>query len=199
VALPESRPLRGLLAALILPLLGSCSGVPGKLRVLAGNLLAGRDRRAEAIVNYMRALDDDEAAPYAEYGLALVYQAMNEDDSALGRFAAAEEALGDGGHAGLRYSIHYNRGILRFEQGNFSAAAAEFRKALEYEPGHRAAKRNLELSLLSLERQGREDPAPAPPRTGGGEALFDYLRRRETERWRSQEWTGGEPFSGPDY
>jgi Ca-activated chloride channel family protein len=181
-------------------LLGSCSGVSAKLRVMAGNLLAGRNRHAEAITNYLEALNNGEAAPYAEYGLGSLYLAMDEDEAALGRFAAAETALG-AGHGELRYRLSYNRGVILFERGDYSGAAGAFRKALEHEGSHIEAKRNLELSLLSLERQSREQAAPP---SGQGESaaediLFDYMRRREEQRWRNQEWTEEASPSGPDY
>jgi hypothetical protein len=34
--------------------------------------------------------------------------------------------------------------------------------------------------------------------SASGEILFDYMRQKEEERWRNQEWTE-EALSGPDY
>lgn len=169
---------------------------------MAGNLLYGGGRYTGAITNYLAASEDERTAPYAEYGLGVIYLAMNEEDAALGRFDAAGAALDGAEHNELRYRLHYNRGIIFFEREDFSRAAAEFRKALESGPGHVEAKRNLELSLLSYEQRRREDPGARTGHEEPGEAddiLYEYLRREEEKRWRNQEWTGDAPFSGPDY
>ena len=169
---------------------------------MAGNLLYGGGRYTGAITNYLAAVEDARTAPYAEYGLGVIYLAMNEEDAALGRFDAAGAALDGVEHGELRYRLHYNRGIVLFEKGDFSRAAAEFRAALESGPGRVEAKRNLELSLLSLDQRRRTDRAARTEREApeeGDGVLYEYLRREEEKRWRSQEWTGEAPFSGPDY
>jgi Ca-activated chloride channel family protein len=190
---------------IILPLiltLNGCSDIPGRLRVIEGSFFHGRGMYHEAISSWLAALEDAEAAPYAEYGLGVIYLAMDEDTAALERFAAAEAALTDGeGHSELVYRIHYNTGVVRFQQGDYAAAAGEFRKALETEGAHIEAKRNLELSLLSVNRQGREQSSvSAGENSGGGvEALFDYIHQKEQDRWRSREWVEDTAVSGPDY
>ncbi|MDR3122593.1 MAG: tetratricopeptide repeat protein [Treponema sp.] len=197
-----------LIAALLLPA-GSCSRgsrTTGKLLLLRGNFLSDRGLRTEAILAYLEALDYDETAPYAEYGLGSVYLSMDEDAAALQRFAAAEERLAGmprEDHRELIYRINYNRGVVRFHAGDFAAAADQFRAALETDGSRIEAKRNLELSLLSLagQRSGAASSLALNLREEqrGSQALFDYIRRKEQDQWKSREWSGDDDFAGPDY
>ncbi|GHT78749.1 hypothetical protein FACS1894130_05890 [Spirochaetia bacterium] len=178
--------------------LTACSQIPGRLRVIEGNFLNARGQYPGAISAYLGALNSAEAVPYAGYGLGVIYLAMDEAEAALDQFAAAAPPSG---HAELVYRLHYNTGVIRFRQGDFAAAAGDFRRALEADGSRIEAKRNLELSLLSLTRQGREqasvtegDGAPE-----GSDALFDYMHEKEADRWKSREWTEDADVSGPDY
>jgi Ca-activated chloride channel family protein len=193
------------LIIILILLVGSCSQVPGKLKIIEGSFYQSRGMYTEAIAAYLDALEYDEAAPYAEFGLGVIYLAMDEGEAALGRFAAAETALktlGGEGHTELIYRIHYNSGFIRFTQGDFPAAAGEFTRALETDGSRIDAKRNLELSLLSLDREENAASAAAPigkAGDGSGEVLFDYIRQKEQDRWKSREWAEDTVVSGPDY
>jgi Ca-activated chloride channel family protein len=199
----------------LLACLASCSRIPGQLLVMEGNFFSRRGMTVEAVTSYLRARGYEEALPYAEYGLGSVYAALDEEALALDRFAAAEESIPERSrspqslaeHRELWYRVRYNRGVVLFGQGDFAGAAAAFRGALEIDGSRIDAKRNLELSLLSLAAGGRD-----PDRSGagqgdgterdGGEAreiLFEYLRRKERNQWRSREWTEEEPSTEPDY
>jgi Ca-activated chloride channel family protein len=160
----------------------------------------------EAISSYLEALRFPETAPYAEYGLGSVYLSLGEDQAARQRFNAAETALRAfprEDHRELIYRTHYNHGVVLFQGGDFTGAAAQFRNALETDSDRIEAKRNLELSILFLVRQDAA-AAPSPvadiqePRNGP-EALFEYLRRKEQDQWKSREWIDDTPPSGPDY
>jgi Ca-activated chloride channel family protein len=171
---------------------------------MEGNFFSARRSYAEAIAAFTRALEYAEARPYAEYGLGAVYLAMDEGAAALGRFEAAEEALAALGrtqHRELSYRIHYNTGVIRFRRGDYTAAAADFRQALEADSGRVEAKRNLELSLLSASQP--ESAAAAPAEMAGtnarAEAVFEYLRQKEQDQWKSREWTEAGSAAGPDY
>ncbi|MDR0553816.1 MAG: VWA domain-containing protein [Treponema sp.] len=198
-----AKPVLVSLAALFL--LGSCSQARGKLLLMEGSFFNARNHYAEAIAAYLNAQAFNETTPYAEYGLGCVYLAMNEDAAALKRFSAAEEALSrlkSGKHTELMYRIRYNSGIIHFQNGDFEAAADRFRRALDVGGGKIEAKRNLELSLLSMQagKQNAAAPTVEGENTGGGhEVLFDYLRRKEQERWKSREWAGTVDTPGLDY
>jgi Ca-activated chloride channel family protein len=196
----------------------SCSRIPGRLLVMEGNFFSRRGMMTEAIGSYLRAREYAEALPYAEYGLGSVYAALDEGTLALDRFAASGEALSDlsgirenpAEHRELWYRIRYNTGVVLFGGGDFAGAAAAFRAALEIDGGRVDAKRNLELSLLSLAAGGggMGTGRPDSDRRGAGqggsdedarEILFEYLRRKERNQWQSREWTDEEASSEPDY
>jgi Ca-activated chloride channel family protein len=184
----------------------ACSPVPGQLLVMEGNFFNSRGMYTEAIASYLKALDYAGAAPYAEYGLGSVYFSLDEGDAALERFAASETAMGElggGEHPELVYRLRYNAGIVRFEQGDYAGAADAFREALKIDGSRLEAKRNLELSLLA---GFRELSAPAAPSAGErpeererAELLFEYIREKERDRWKSREWIEEDTPSGPDY
>jgi Ca-activated chloride channel family protein len=186
-------------------LAASCSGASGKFKIIEGGFFNQQGMYAEAIAAYRSSLTFPGAAPYGEYGLGVMYLTLDEGDAALERFTAAEKALavlGGDEHRELLYRIHYNRGVIRFHNGDFTEAAGEFRKALEADSRRIEAKRNLELSLLSVNPRGGAAPAPLSGGSSAGErneVFFDYLRQKEQDRWRSREWIEDAPLSGPDY
>jgi Ca-activated chloride channel family protein len=190
-----------LLAAL---LLSSCSQAPGKLLIMEANFLSARGRYTEAISSYLRALEHEEAAPYAGYGLGSVYYSLDEGKAALERFADSQkilDALSPTAHRELRYRLNYNVGVVLFAERDFAAAAGSFREALRLDPGRVEAKRNLELSLLSLARKSAAG-GQAGQRLEESEsraALFEYLKKKEENQWKSREWAAEEQTEGPDY
>ena len=178
-----------------------CSGVSGKLLIMEANYRNSRGMYNEAIIPYLRALDHAEAAPYAEYGLGSVYFALGEEQAALDRFVEAGhalEAIPPTAGRELRYRIHYNTGVALFSMQDFAAAADSFRDALRADGRRIEAKRNLELCLLSLERENLS--------VGSGDnenesisILFEFIRQKELDKWRNREWTEEEETTGPDY
>ncbi|MDR0552130.1 MAG: tetratricopeptide repeat protein [Spirochaetaceae bacterium] len=200
--------IKPLLAAVLLAFpLVSCSGMKENLLIAYGNIFYSRGDYGQAGGIFVRALEAGEANPYALYSLGASYLAQDEGDAALIRF---NEAAADGRtikRRELAYRIHYNSGIALFQNSNYSGAADEFKKALLIDPSRTQAKHNLELSYLSLERQkdaanvqtsraGGIRENPAEKRSG---VILDFMRQRETERWRSFEWGGNEDASTPDY
>jgi Ca-activated chloride channel family protein len=175
---------------------------------MEGNFYNSRGMYTEAIASYLKALDYPDAAPYGEYGLGSAYFALNEGKAALERYREAEkelENLEKGNHRELRYRIHYNSGIILFEEGDYNEAAAAFKNALKVDGSRIEAKRNLELSLLfSL---SRNSPQTGSTDSGAGEedgdagisSLFEYLRKKEQDRWKNREWQADSGPAGPDY
>jgi Ca-activated chloride channel family protein len=196
--------------ACVFPLLGSsCSGVQGKLYLMEGNFYNSRGMYTEAAASYLKALDYPDAAPYGEYGLGAAYFALEEGKAALERYRQAEKALENlkkDTHRELRYRIHYNSGIILFEEGDYDEAARAFKDALKIDGGRVEAKRNLELSLLFSLSQDSSRTGSANSgagEEGGGEAgtsaLFEYLRKKEQDQWKSREWQADSGPAGPDY
>jgi Ca-activated chloride channel family protein len=189
---------------LLLPLLGACSNLSGKLLIMEANFRNSRGMYTEAISSYMKAHEHPETAAYAEYGLGTVYFTLGEEKAARERFAEAAKllsALGPTAGRELHYRIHYNTGIVLFSEGNFSGAVDSFRSALKIDGGKKEAKRNLELSIRSLEREKvsgggqNEGESESESRT----ALFEYIQQKEINQWKSREWPMEEEISGPDY
>ncbi|GHV60816.1 hypothetical protein AGMMS49587_03400 [Spirochaetia bacterium] len=198
---------------LSLLLLGGCSRLPGRFLIIEGNFYHSQGMYTEAVAAYLRALDHGEGAPdglikpFAEYGLGSAYISLDEGDAALERLGASEEALKDlppeTGRE-LSYRIRYNTGVVLFERGDYAASADAFKQALEIDGSRIEAKRNLELSLLSLSREA-SSPSPVGQGSEGtrtserASALFDYLHQKEQSQWKSREWIEEEPSTGPDY
>jgi len=191
-------------------LASSCAKTQGKLLVMEGNFFSTRGFYTEAISSYLKALEHTEAAPYAEYGLASAYFSLEEGSAALERYKAAEMnilELKPENHQELQYRINYNTGIIYFEKGEYDAAASAFRKALEVDGSRIEAKRNLELSLISINRTGSPQAVSSSGGTEQGRegtsshssVLFEYLRQKEQEQWRSREWAGEGESAGQDY
>jgi len=213
---PGTGKLRGtpwlmVLVCFVLFSASSCARTQGKLLVMEGNFFNARGFYTEAISSYLKALYYDEAVPYAEYGLASAYFSLEEGNAALERYRAAEQGLSElrGEDPELRYRIYYNTGIIHFEKGEYNEAARAFRDALKVDGSRIDAKRNLELSLLTINRSSSPQTASSSGNTeegregtsssGENSALFEYLRQKEQEQWKSREWTGEDDSSGPDY
>jgi Ca-activated chloride channel family protein len=173
---------------------------------MRGNFFNSQGLYTEAILAYMDALEYSETAPYAEYGLGSVYLSLDERSAALEHFAAAEERLKTSrreDHRELIYRIHYNSGVVHFYAADYGGAAGQFRTALENDGSRIEAKRNLELSLLSLSRQSGTAASSlsvkAEEQRNGPQVLFEYVRQKEEDQWKSKEWIEDVPVFGPDY
>jgi Ca-activated chloride channel family protein len=182
----------------------SCSGITGKLLIMEGNILNSRQRYNDAIVSYHKALAHEQAAAYAQAGLASVYSSLGENKAVLERIGYSQEhlaAFSSAEHRELRYRNNYNTGVVLFAQGDFSAAAENFRHALQIDSGRIEAKRNLELSLLSVSREktGKGQIERTREETEREALLFEYFRQKERDQWKSREWTADEQETGPDY
>ena len=199
-----------LLCIFSLGFFNSCDSTQGKLLIMEGNFFNARGLYTEAISSYLRAMDYKESVPYAEYGLGTAYFALDEGAAALERYGAVESGISElkrEGHNELRYSVYYNMGIIYFEKGEYVEAVRAFREALKVDSSKIEAKRNLELSLLTISRSSSPQAASSEGKTGnsregqggGSSVLFEYLRQKEQEQWKSREWTGESDSSGPDY
>jgi len=178
------------------------SGVASKLLIMEGNFQNARGDHAGAISSYMQALEHAQAAPYSEFGLGSVYFSLGEEKAALERFAHAEKILKTSDPAAnreLRYRIHYNTGVVLFSEGDFAGATDSFRQALIIDGGKKDAKRNLELSIRSLTRDNISSSEKKDGESESRTILFEYMRQKDFNQWKSREWQKEEDFGGPDY
>jgi len=188
-----------LVSLTVIIFLSSCS--EGRLLLLEANYLISRGKYDEAIVPSQKALNYENAAPYAEYSLGLTFYSLDDDKAALQRYGNSQKMLDSisaNEHSELRYRIYYNSGIIYFDEGNFNSAAEAFREALKIDPKRTDAKRNLEISLMSIQMEAnRKNKKETMSETR--RILFDYLKQQEQQKWKSREWTPEERFTGPDY
>jgi Ca-activated chloride channel family protein len=197
----QKKPLRRLSAASITVLLLFTSCSEGKLLLLEANYLTAMGRYDDALVPYLKALNHEDSAPYAEYGLGLTFYMLDEGKAALKRYGDSHQLLekySSNEHKELRYRNHYNSGIILFEEGDYRSAAASFKEALRADPKRLDAKRNLELSLMSISMETNTQSRTGN-REENREILFEYLRQDEQQKWKSKEWSPEENFTGPDY
>jgi len=189
-----------LFPSLLLLFASGCSNASGKLLVIEANFLNSQGRFTEAITQYTKALEYEDAAPYAEYGLGSVYLSMGEEETALDSFTKAWnmlDSLPPSVNRELRYRVCYNMGVAQFSGGNFSSAADSFRNALKIDGRKIEAKRNLELSILSIARQNTMSGDNSE--NEGLPALFDYIRQKELAQWTNREWQPEEDNKELDY
>ncbi|MCL2174799.1 MAG: VWA domain-containing protein [Treponema sp.] len=183
----------------IMFLFSSCSD--GKLLLLEANYFSSRGRHDEAVERYQKALNHTDAASYAEYGLGLSMYFLNDEKSALEHYGNSQnmlKALSQDEHRELRYRNYYNSGIIMFEDGNFHSAANAFKEALRLDSEKIEAKRNLELSLISISMEANAQNR-TQERQEQREILFEYIREEEEQKWNSREWAPEENYSGLDY
>jgi len=176
---------------------------------MEGNFFNNRGLYTQAIASYLQAIAYASTAPYAEFALASVYFSLGENAAALERYSAAESRLAElsRDNLDLRFRIHYNTGIIFFQSGDYEAALGAFRHALEIDGGRIEAKRNLELSLLMMDRAlaAQTSDLNTPGETGeeaavARSALFEYMRQMEREQWKNREWEStSDRYSGLDH
>ncbi|MDR2510465.1 MAG: tetratricopeptide repeat protein [Spirochaetaceae bacterium] len=184
-----------------------CKETLGKIKLVEGNFYFSRGMINEAIGAYLEAAESLSSAAYANFALGSTYLALEQIDAALERFSAAEKdlpALPE--NLPLLHRVRYNSAVSHFERGEYAEAAAEFRAALEADNADIDAKRNLELSLVSMHLQtqateikNNEAGTVGAGRNDRNDMIFDYIREHETTKWKSWEWAGQEPEIGPDY
>jgi Ca-activated chloride channel family protein len=198
---------RFVLAVSVLALFASCAPVRSRLKLVQGNIYFSRGMYAEAAGFYIEAMDDPKAAPYAAYSLGAVYSAMGQDEAALARFNEAEENALIEENRELVYRSRYNSGIIRFTNGDFADAASDFKRALEVDGSRIDAKLNFELSMLSSMRE-KESAHVRTTQKGSvtendsrrkSEILFNFVRQKESNRWKSWDFAGEPGTDGPDY
>jgi tetratricopeptide (TPR) repeat protein len=152
-------------------------------------------------------MNDPKIVPYALYALGAAYFAMEQYESALERFDEAGKNTQAEENRELIYRIRYNSGVARFTGGDFAGAASDFKRALEADGSRVDAKLNFELSLLHLMRE-KENPQVRTVQKGSvgederrrqSEILFNFVRQKESDRWKSWDFTGESNDTGPDY
>jgi len=179
----------------------------GSYYTFLGTLEAKKNQSSQAIASFSQAaaVSSPENRRYAQYGLATLYADMGEYQAALALFEALvqdltkEAAETKGPARELLYRSWYNRGLCFYALEDFDAAAEAFRSALLIDGSRWNAKQNLELSLLAkTKKRGSATSAGAistEKRPVPNPVLFEYIRQKEMDRWKSQQWKSTEESS----
>jgi len=197
----QRKPMQKLTAVglIALFLFSSCS--EEKILLLHANYLNMMGRYDEAVAPYLKALDYEESAPYAEYGLGLALYQLDEGKASLNRYNNSYKLLekySSNEHRELRFRNLYNSGVIYFEDGDYQSAVDSFKEALRTDPKRLDAKRNLELSLMSMSMETNSQTKTGN-REESREILFNYLKQDEQQKWKSKEWSPEDDFTGLDY
>ena len=164
----------------------SCNVSTPYVPVLLGNHAFNQGDYQEATVHYLRALDKGQFTQWVQYNLANVYHSLGEFDAALELWNKSLET----DSTDLLFAIHYNRGILFYEQGRYEDAFEGFKTALIYDPTYINAKLNLELTLSKLQSgRGvlrRSQQGEVQELSADSVRIFEYIRRKEEQTWIQQ-------------
>lgn len=182
--------------------LTGCTGYTAHALTVRANYNVSRGEYQPAIVDYLRAQENELYGAWLAYNLGNVYHYLGESNAALERWDSARSSDAPE----LVYGANFNQGVYFFEQGRYREARRKFRIALEADPGSVAAKRNLELTLERLTAESDLTGEAAPPNgtgerteqreravSGAGSRMLDYMRRREEQRWRANQQTQVDP------
>jgi tetratricopeptide (TPR) repeat protein len=195
-----------ILSFILMSLSCSSDGV-GSYYTFLGTLEAKKKQSSEAIASFSQAAASRSAENrrYARYGLATVYADMGESQAALTLFEGIIKELSQEGsepkgpERELLYRSWYNRGLCFYALEDFNSAAEAFRSALLVDASRWNAKRNLELSLLAeTKKRGSAASAGAVSTVKQNlpnPVLFDYIRQKEVDRWKSQQGKSSEESS----
>lgn len=171
----------------VILLLMTCSPFETSVPVAVGNYLYQRGQYQKALLQYLEAKEAKEHVPYVRYNLANTYAALGESEAALHMWEQAEmEADKD-----LLFKIHYNKGVLLAQLGQYRNAYNMFREAVLLDPGDTAAKKNLELCIRKLEASGTSTrqssvsakDAAKPALDEEDKRILNYINRKEETRW----------------
>ncbi len=163
----------------------SCNRIVDGSTLLSGNQKFRSGDYQGAIINYLKGVDSQINRDYFYYNLGNVYSALGESPSA---FSVWE--LTDGGESSqLKFSLEYNKGYLKYQEGNYEEAYSHFRNALQLMPSNLHAKINLELSLnkISAATNNQQSRTTSVPEKIGESdetaRILDYVKQKEAMTW----------------
>lgn len=129
--------------------------------------------------------NDAELKTYADFALASVYIAQNENKAALQKLSKInlpEESV-------FKSSVYYQLGIIAFKEKKYSDAVNLFKKALKEDPKSLDIKINYELSKKYLDEISNKKTYQDSSNTIISEDESDYniilnlIRKKELEQW----------------
>lgn len=181
-------------------LVSGCGAARSHFNVIQGNYAYNQGKYQSATVFYLRALEQETYADYISYNLGNVYLSLGETQAALSMWQRAI----DSESIDILFGIHFNRGILFYERGDYQASYLEFKNALKIVPSDVAAKKNLELAYLKLQNKataaqsrGSEnegDQSPEDEKKADSLRVLEYVRRKESGKWFANDQVNQQEF-----
>lgn len=177
--------------------LSSCtinSKLTSKFSILDGTLAWVRQDWMRATTMFYEVFENSsknsetQARDYALYGLASVYIKQKEYTSALERL----NEISDSAHGDLVAGKWYQAGLIAYSRGQYQEATQFFRQSLEKDSQALDAKINYEISKKAVAASAAQKMAGSSgfreqaKNEGGQEALFDYVRQKEENRWKTK-------------
>lgn len=165
----------------------SCSNSKVYIDVIEGNYAFSRGEYQEANLAYLKVKGQEPFSEYISYNLGNVYYALGEIDSALVEWGSIN------GKSKTEINIRalFNTGVLLYELSRYEESYRIFRSILELDPYHINAKINLEYCIQKMNfttenRSGiRSTGSEELEKTDDVSRVLDFVRRRETNIWKS--------------
>ena len=176
--------------------LGSCSkNTEAAVKIFSGVIFWGQGNYRNATASFIDAqqtaelIQDEKAADYAQYGLAVTYLMQGETTAAGEKF---EHLLTNTDlEEQLRFGTAYNCGIIAYQDGDYTKAAEYFKQALLIDSNSIYAKINLELSnnqILLRSRAAEQEIIPVQKTTDSTvqDIIFSVIKENEQNQWKNQ-------------
>jgi tetratricopeptide (TPR) repeat protein len=153
--------LISLVPGILLPL-ASVSPIfaSARSRTRQGNRLYQEKKYDEALKRYTEAQKEAPDAPQLHYNLGNVYFRKGDLEKAGNEYRRAL----DSADPGLDPRAVYNLGNTFFTRQEYRDAIAAYQRALKLNPSDQDAKRNLELALLRMKQQQKQEPRGGDPK-----------------------------------
>lgn len=178
------------LTVLILGLIlinSSCSNSQVYIDVIEGNYAFSRGEYQEANLAYLKVKGQEPFSEYISYNLGNVYYALGEIDSALEEWGSINKKS----KTEINIRALFNTGVLLYELSRYEESYRIFRSILELDPYHINAKINLEYCIqkMNFTTENRSGiisiGSEELEKTDDVSRVLDFVRRRETNIWKS--------------
>lgn len=117
-----------------------------------GNRLYREGKYEEALKKYTEAQLSLPESPELHYNIGNVLYRMGKYDEAVEEYSKALSA----GKKGLSLDSRFNGGDSRYMKGDYGGAVESFIESLKMKPDDPDAKKNLELTLLRIQQQEKQ-------------------------------------------
>ena len=148
-----------------------------------------------SITKFKNVIENEEnkneyAKDYALYNLGSSYSMLNEEKSALEKYAQISEKS----PKNVQYGAFYNMGVIHFKNAEYELAKESFKKAIQIDNTKIEAKINMELSIKMYQTEVKQNQTEAMPAAESNEkmpdmedALFEHIKEQDKKQWKNSE------------